>query len=71
MKTTGFLKTGLLALAVLAASCQKTMEVKVHASFTTDKDVYEVYEPVVITNTTVVENAQIAICEWNLGEGKT
>ena len=67
---TGYFIGGLLALAAMMVSCQKNMEVKVNASFTTDKDVYEVYEQVVITNTTVVENAQMAICQWELGEGK-
>lgn len=50
--------------AVAVLSCQKTPDVKVNASFTTDKDTYEVYDLVKITNTTVVENSRMAVCKW-------
>lgn len=57
-----FLLCVLSAAAVL--SCQQNPQVVVNASFTTDKDVYEVHEVVQITNTTVVENSRMAICKW-------
>lgn len=41
----------------------------VHASFTTDKESYDVGDPVVLTNTSTAENALIAICKWELGKG--
>ena len=52
-----------------AASCQPDEEVAVHASFTTDKESYDVGDPVVLTNTSTAENALIAICKWELGKG--
>ena len=60
------IKKSLLCLFAAAAvlSCQKTLDVKVNASFTTDKETYEVYDLVKITNTTVVENSRMAICKW-------
>lgn len=60
----------LAAFALLgAASCQPDEEVAVHASFTTDKESYDVGDPVVLTNTSTAENALIAICKWELGKG--
>ena len=50
--------------AVLSAGCTKPQEVKVNASFTTDKEHYGLNEVVVIHNTTVVENSRAAICKW-------
>ena len=42
----------LAAFALLGAtSCQPDEEVAVHASFTTDKESYDVGDPVVLTNT--------------------
>lgn len=60
------IKKALLCVVAAAAvlSCQKTPDVKVHASFTTDKESYEVYDVIQITNTTVVENSRMAICKW-------
>lgn len=52
-----------------AVSCQPDEEVAVHASFTTDKEFYDVGDPVVLTNTSTAENALIAICKWELGKG--
>lgn len=56
----------LLGVLVLAAafSCQKTPQVVVNASFTTDKDTYEVFETIQLANTTTVENSRMAICKW-------
>lgn len=50
------------ALAICA--CNKTPQVVVHASFTTDKEAYNLGEDIRITNTTTVENSVIAICKW-------
>lgn len=52
-----------------AASCEPDPEAAVHASFTTDKESYDVGDPVVITNTSTAQNALIAICKWELGKG--
>lgn len=53
----------LAAFALMGAvSCQPDEEVAVHASFTTDKESYDVGDPVVLTNTSTAENALIAIC---------
>ena len=55
----------LAAFALLGAtSCQPDAEVAVHAGFTTDKESYDVGDPVVITNTSTAENALIAIYNW-------
>ena len=60
----------LAAFALLGAtSCQPDAEVAVHAGFTTDKESYDVGDPVVITNTSTAENALIAIYKWELGKG--
>lgn len=60
----------LAAFALMGAvSCQPDEEVAVHASFTTDKESYDVGDPVVLTNTSMAENALIAICKWELGKG--
>ena len=55
----------LLSLAaVLSAGCTRPKEVKVNASFSTDKERYALNEVVVFHNTTVVENSRAAICKW-------
>ena len=51
------------AVLLLPVSCQQE-PVEVFASFETDRDTYGPMEPVVIRNTTVVENSVIAICKW-------
>ena len=53
-----------LFAAVDVFSCQKTPQVVVNAAFDTDKEQYEVYDLVQITNTTVVEHSRMAICKW-------
>ena len=52
----------------VAASCNKP-KVSVNAEFTTDKEVYEVYENVVITNTSTAINDIIVACKWDWGTG--
>ena len=39
-------------------------KVSIQAGFTTNKDVYEMDDPVIITNTSTVENARIALYKW-------
>ena len=48
----------------LAVSCNREMTVEVIPDFTTDKEVYGLNEPVVITNTTVVKHSVAAITKW-------
>ena len=49
---------------MMMTACKDKDEVSIRASFTTDKDVYELADPVIITNTSTVENAQIALYKW-------
>ena len=56
-----------LSLSVLA-SCVK-QEVSVNADFTTNKDVYELYEDVIITNTSTAVNDIIVACKWEWESG--
>ncbi|MCR5518741.1 MAG: hypothetical protein K6F21_00255 [Bacteroidales bacterium] len=66
-------KIALIAFVFAAAlSCSKAPVVKVTASFTTNKDVYQVGEELLIENTSTVENDILAFCKWEYGseEGK-
>ena len=57
----------LIPLALLAmASCVR-QEVSVNADFTTNKEVYELYEDVIITNTSTAVNDIIVACKWEWG----
>ena len=57
----------LLSLSLFAvASCVKP-EVSVNADFTTDKDVYELYEDIKIINTSTATNDIIVACKWEWG----
>ncbi len=57
----------LSSLALLAmAACQKPV-VTVYADFTTDKDVYEIYEDITITNISTCANDVITACKWEWG----
>lgn len=62
MKTMNKILTAAAALSMLAG-CQKN-EVKIHADFTTDKDVYELYEDIKLTNTSYAENAYVMASKW-------
>ena len=59
----------LTGLALLTAVSCVQPKVSVDASFTTDKDVYEVYENVVLTNTSTATNDIIVACKWDWGTG--
>ena len=60
--------TALLILAAAAFSCTKTPAVEVTASFTTNKDVFQVGEEIVIENTSTVKNNILAFCQWEYGD---
>ena len=51
------------SLAVLTG-CLKNNNVAIHADFTTDKDVYELYEDIHLTNTSYAENAIVLSSKW-------
>ena len=61
-----------LVAAALSAlvSCQRQV-VSVNADFTTDKDVYELYEDVKITNVSTATNDIIVACKWEWGSEHT
>ena len=52
------------AFLLVAVSCAKAPVAEIKASFTTNKDVYQVNEDVIIENTTEVKNEILAFCEW-------
>lgn len=56
-----------LSIAALAVSCAKDAKVEVIADFTTNKDVYQIGEDVIVTNNSVVKNDILALCEWMYG----
>lgn len=68
MKTMNKILTAAAALSMLAG-CQKN-EVKIHADFTTDKDVYELYEDIKLTNTSYAENAYVMASKWEWDDNK-
>lgn len=51
------------SLAMLTG-CLKNGKVAIHADFTTDKDVYELYEDIRLTNTSYAENAYVISSKW-------
>lgn len=67
-------RIAIIAFALAAMlSCAKAPAVKVTASFTTNKDVYQVGEELLIENTSTVENDILAFCKWEYGseDGKS
>ena len=52
------------AFLLAAVACSKAPVVEVTAGFTTDKDVYQVGEEVIIENTSEVVNDILAFCKW-------
>ncbi len=71
MNTTTKILTMLSAAALVFTSCLKEPEVAVHASFTTDKEVYELNEDIKLTNTSYAENAKVVACKWEWGQEHT
>lgn len=68
-KISGTITCFVAAAAFIAAGCEKTEDVKVHANFTTDKEVYEINEDIFLTNTSYSENARITASKWEWGNG--
>ena len=60
--------TALIILIVAAISCKKEPAVEVTASFTTNKDVFQVGEEILIENTSTVKNNILAFCQWEYGD---
>lgn len=52
------------AFLLAAVACSKAPVVEVTAGFTTNKDVYQVGEEVIIENTSEVVNDILAFCKW-------
>lgn len=52
------------ALALFGLSACQNNEVAVYADFTTDKDVYELYEDIFLKNTSYAENARVIASKW-------
>ena len=55
------------ATLLTVASCKQHRKVSVTADFTIDKDVYEVYEDIALTNVSVAVNDIIVACKWEWG----
>ena len=60
--------TALVILVAAALSCKKDPAVEVTASFTTNKDVFQVGEEIIIENTSTVKNNILAFCQWEYGD---
>lgn len=54
----------LSAMLLLQTGCTQEKSVLLHADFKTDKEVYELFEDVVITNTSYAENGRVASSKW-------
>ena len=59
----------LISLSIAAISSCVKPEISVNADFTTNKDVYELYEDVIIKNTSTATNDIIIACKWDWGTG--
>ena len=58
----------LVALTLVAlAACKRDPNISVNADFSTDKQVYELYEDVNITNLSTATNDIIVACKWEWG----
>ena len=60
--------TVFVILIAAAISCKKDPAVEVTASFTTNKDVFQVGEEIIIENTSTVKNNILAFCQWEYGD---
>ena len=58
----------LIILVAAAFACKKDPAVEVTASFTTNKDVFQVGEVILIENTSTVKNDILAFCRWEYGD---
>lgn len=59
--------TGIVAASLTVSGCLNDPQVAVHASFTTEKDVYEINEDIYLTNTSYAENARVIASKWEWG----
>ncbi len=59
----------LFVLALFAVSSCVKPKISVNADFTTDKDVYELYEDIHLTNVSTATNDIIVACKWDWGTG--
>ncbi len=59
--------TGIIAASLAVSGCLNDPQVAVHASFTTEKDVYEINEDIYLTNTSYAENARVIASKWEWG----
>lgn len=55
---------GSLLAAAFVAGCMEP-KVSIYADFKTDKEVYELYEDVIVTNTSYAENALVIASRWD------
>ncbi len=53
-----------------AAGCKHEPSARVKADFTTDKEVYNLYDEVVLTNLSSAEGAEIDVYKWEWGDGQ-
>lgn len=54
----------------VAAACNDEPIARVKADFSTDKEVYNLYDEVVLTNLSSAEGAEIDVYKWEWGEGE-
>lgn len=59
------------ASLALLCSCAKEEPVTVKAAFSTNKDVFQVNEEILISNESTVENDILAFCKWKYGADET
>lgn len=59
--------TGIVAASLTVSGCLNDPQVAVHASFTTEKDAYEINEDIYLTNTSYAENARVIASKWEWG----
>ena len=53
----------------MAAGCTQPHSVRVKADFTTDKEVYNLYDEVALTNLSFADGGEIDIYKWEWGDG--
>lgn len=53
----------------VTSGCKQAADVRVKADFSTDKDVYNLYDEVLLTNLSSSDGAQIDVYRWEWGDG--
>ena len=69
-KMTHKLLIGMTLVLGVAIACQNEPGARVKADFSTDKQVYNLYDEVVLTNLSSAEGAEIDVYKWEWGEGQ-